>query len=70
MTNKDKILLAQASSAYSHSLKEVFANPGIAAQIKVGPSHTPWCCLSPKFALVQNNQSMHTDDRQQTTSCR
>ncbi|KAK9866260.1 hypothetical protein WJX84_000600 [Apatococcus fuscideae] len=34
MTNKDKILLAQASSAYSHSLKEVFANPGIAAQIK------------------------------------
>lgn len=37
MTNKDKILLAQASSAYSHSLKEVFANPGIAGQIKVGP---------------------------------
>ncbi len=37
MTNKDKILLAQASSAYSHCLKEVFANPGIAAQIKVPP---------------------------------
>ena len=32
--NKDKILLAAASSAYKHSLKEVLAAPGIAARIK------------------------------------
>lgn len=33
--NKQKILTAQASSAYKHSLKEVLAAPGIAVQIKV-----------------------------------
>ncbi len=33
--NKQKILLAAASSAYKHSLKEVMASQGIASQIKV-----------------------------------
>lgn len=33
--NKGKVVLAAASSAYQHSMKEVLANPGIAAQIKV-----------------------------------
>lgn len=37
MTNKSKVILAPASSAYQHSIKEVLANPGLAAQIKVGP---------------------------------
>mmetsp|Transcript_15132 Transcript_15132/g.32554 ORF Transcript_15132/g.32554 Transcript_15132/m.32554 type:complete len:379 (-) Transcript_15132:265-1401(-) len=34
MTNKDRIVLAQASSGYKHSLKEVLASPAIMAQIK------------------------------------
>ena len=33
--NRTKVLLAPASSAYKHSLKEVFNVPGIASQIKV-----------------------------------
>lgn len=33
--NKQKVLLAAASSAYKHSLKEVMASQGIASQIKV-----------------------------------
>ena len=33
--NRAKVLLAPASSAYKHSLKEVFNAPGIASQIKV-----------------------------------
>jgi len=32
--NKSKIVLAPASSAYKHALKEVFSAPGIASQIK------------------------------------
>lgn len=57
MTNKDKILLAQASSAYSHSLKEVFANPGIAAQIKVGltPTIRPQLRLSSQPSDILQN---------------
>ena len=39
--NKQKIVLAPASSAYLHSLKEVLASPGIAAQIKVGSAAAP-----------------------------
>ena len=38
--NKTKIVVAQASSAYKHSLREVLESPGIAGQIKVG-----YCCL-------------------------
>lgn len=33
--NKTKIVVAHASSAYKHSLREVLESPGIAAQIKV-----------------------------------
>ncbi len=33
--NRQKIVLAQASTAYKHSLKEVLASPAIASQIKV-----------------------------------
>ena len=33
--NKQKIVVAHAASAYKHSLREVFDNPGIASQIKV-----------------------------------
>jgi len=32
--NRDKVVLAPASSAYKHSLKEVLSSPGIAARIK------------------------------------
>jgi hypothetical protein len=32
--NKSSIVLAPASSAYKHSLKEVLANPAIASKIK------------------------------------
>lgn len=35
--NKDKVVVAPASSAYKHSLKEVLSAPGIAARIKVRP---------------------------------
>ena len=34
--NKSKILLASASSAYQHSIKEILANPAISSQIKAG----------------------------------
>ena len=34
MENRDKIVLAPASSAYKHSLKEVLAAPGISSRIK------------------------------------
>jgi hypothetical protein len=33
--NKTKIVVAHASSAYKHSLREVLESPGIAGQIKV-----------------------------------
>ena len=33
--NRQKIVLAQASTAYKHSLKEVLASPAIASQVKV-----------------------------------
>ena len=33
--NKSKVLLASASSAYQHSLKEVLASPSLSGQIKV-----------------------------------
>ena len=33
--NKSKVLLASASSAYLHSLKEVLASPSLSGQIKV-----------------------------------
>lgn len=32
--NKSKVLLASASSAYQHSIKEILANPAISSQIK------------------------------------
>jgi protein pelota len=32
--NKDKIVLASASSAYKHALQEVLATPAIASRIK------------------------------------
>ena len=32
--NRAKVLVAPASTAYKHSLKEVFSVPGIASQIK------------------------------------
>lgn len=32
--NRSKMVLAQASSAYKHAIKEVLASPGVAAQIK------------------------------------
>lgn len=32
--NKDKVVLAPASSAYKHALKEVLAAPGVASRIK------------------------------------
>ena len=32
--NRDKVVLAPASSAYKHSLKEVLSSPGISARIK------------------------------------
>lgn len=34
MENRDKIVLAPASSAYKHALKEVLSAPGISALIK------------------------------------
>jgi hypothetical protein len=34
-THKRNILVAQASSAFKHSLKELFAAPGLAVEIKV-----------------------------------
>ena len=37
ITNKQKILLAQASSPYKHALREVLSQPGIASRIKVRP---------------------------------
>ena len=43
--NKSKILVAPASSAYKHSLKEVFNVPGIAGQIK---ARIPGGPLGPK----------------------
>ena len=63
--NKQKVLLASASSAYKHSLKEVMASQGIASQIKVScvasqslllayvlvPHHSSGM-LSPKFLAV------------------
>lgn len=33
--NASKVILAPASSAYQHSIKEVLSNPGLANQIKV-----------------------------------
>ena len=39
--NRSKILVAPASSAYKHSLKEVFNVPGIAGQIKASLNPTP-----------------------------
>lgn len=35
IVNKQKVVLAAASSAYKHSLKEVLTSPGVAGQIKV-----------------------------------
>ena len=35
LTNPSKIVLAPASSAYKHSLKEVLASSAVAGQIKV-----------------------------------
>ena len=35
LTNRSKIVLAPASSAYKHSLKEVLASTAVAGQIKV-----------------------------------
>ena len=32
--NKQKIITAQASSAYKHALQEVLESPGVIAQIK------------------------------------
>ena len=38
--NKTKIVVAHASSAYKHSLREVLESPGIAGQIKVFLLHS------------------------------
>jgi hypothetical protein len=43
--NRQKIVTAQASTAYKHSLKEVLASPAIASQIKA-PARSP-CALAP-----------------------
>lgn len=37
-THKRNIIVAPASSAYKHSLKELFSAPGLASQIKVRAS--------------------------------
>jgi hypothetical protein len=41
ITNKQKVVLAHASSAYKHSLKEVLESQGVASQIKVGMQTGP-----------------------------
>lgn len=53
--NKQKVLLASASSAYKHSLKEVMASQGIASQIKV--SSVAGQCLQLTYVLVQQHSS-------------
>jgi hypothetical protein len=55
--NKSSVVLAPASSAYKHSLKEVLANPAIAGKIKntkvracprgLGGGLLGWCGLGP-----------------------
>ncbi len=44
--NRQKIVTAQASTAYKHSLKEVLASPAIASQIKA-PARSP-CAPAPR----------------------
>ena len=39
--NKQKVITAQASSAYKHALQEVLESPGVIAQIKARTQQCP-----------------------------
>ncbi|KAK9817970.1 hypothetical protein WJX72_005116 [[Myrmecia] bisecta] len=55
--NKQKVVLAPASTAYKHSLKEVLANPGIAAQIKDTKAAREVQVLQDFYAMLANDSA-------------
>ncbi|GIL62954.1 hypothetical protein Vafri_17101 [Volvox africanus] len=55
--NKDKVVLASASTAYKHSLKEVLSCPGIAARIKDTKAAREVAALQDFFDLLSTDSS-------------